>query len=225
MKILIFGATGMVGQAILRECLFAPDVTSVITVGRSTTGSHHAKLREAIVPDLFEVERYSEDLKGVDACYFCLGVQSAGMTEAAYTRLTFTLTLAIATKLAELNPQMTFVYISGTGTDSTEVGPTMWARVKGWTENALLHLPFKAVYMFRPAAIIPMNGERSKTAAYRYFYSALGWILFPLRHMSRGNILTTEELGQAMLKVTQRSSHNHILEAAEIQTIARKLTE
>ena len=145
MKVLIFGATGMVGQGVLRECLRAPDVEVVQTVGRTRTGQLDPRLNELIQPDLMDYRTVEDSLTGFDACFFCLGVSSAGLQEAEYARLTYDLTLAAAQTLARLNPQMTFVYVSGAGTDSTEHGRTMWARVKGRTENALLRLPFKAV--------------------------------------------------------------------------------
>ena len=153
MNVLIFGATGMVGQGVLRECLLAGDVERVTAVGRTPTGIQHAKLRDLRVPDLMDYRSVEADLRGFDACFFCLGVSSAGMDEARYTRLTYDLTLAAAEVLARLNPQMTFVYVSGVGTDSTERGSIMWARVKGRTENALRRLPFKGVYLFRPSVI------------------------------------------------------------------------
>ena len=150
MKILVFGATGMVGQGVLRECLLAADVEAVLAVGRTATGMSHSKLRDLVASDLFDIGAFQGELSGFDACFFCLGVSSAGMTEEAYTRLTYELTMKVAETLARLTPSMIFVYVSGTGTDSSEHGRTMWARVKGRLENALLRLPFRAAYMFRP---------------------------------------------------------------------------
>jgi uncharacterized protein YbjT (DUF2867 family) len=221
MNVLIFGATGMVGRGVLRECLNADDVVAVTTVGRSRVDVQHDKLHQVTAPDLFDVDRYAKALVGVDACFFCLGVQSTGMSEENYTRLTHDLTLAIAERLAGLNPRMTFIYVSGAGTDATELGRAMWARVKGRTENDLRALSFDAVYLFRPAAILPVNGERSKTASYRMFYSALGWLLRPLRPLSRGYILTTEGVGQAMLQAARSGWSLVVLEPPEIVKAAK----
>lgn len=221
MKVLILGATGMVGRGVLRECLLAKDVDRVTTIGRSPVDVQDPKLRQITVPDLFDIDSFSDALAGVDACFFCLGVQSSGLLEQAYTRLTHDLTLLIAARLAQMNPVATFIYVSGAGTDETEAGKSMWARVKGRTENDLQALPFGAVHLFRPAAILPVHGETSKTAAYRIFYSAFGWLLRPLRRVSGGYILTTEEVGQAMLRVTRCGWSSAILEAPQIRKAAR----
>jgi uncharacterized protein YbjT (DUF2867 family) len=219
MKILIFGATGMVGQGVLRECLLAADVDGVTVVGRSTTGVQDPKLREVHPPDLFDMNGGDETLSGYDACFFCLGVSSAGMTEAAYTRLTYDLTLAIAERLARLNPEMTFVYVSGAGTDSSEQGRTMWARVKGRTENALLRLPFHAAYMFRPGLIVPLHGIRSKTKAYRVMYGIMSPVLPVLLWAFPKQVITTEELGQAMLAVARQGDSKRILETGDLRRL------
>jgi uncharacterized protein YbjT (DUF2867 family) len=158
MKVIIFGATGMVGQGVLRECLLDPDVRRVLSIGRSATGQRHEKLRELIRADLLDYSAIENELRGYDACFFCLGITSLGLSEEQYRRVTYDITMAAAKALARLNPDMTFVYVTGAGTDSTEHGRTMWARVKGETENALLRLPFRAAYMFRPAAIQPLYG-------------------------------------------------------------------
>jgi len=217
MKILIFGATGMVGQGVLRECLDAADVERVTVVGRSATGVQNPKLSEVHPADLFDLTGVEETLSGYDASFFCLGVSSAGMTEAAYARLTYDLTLAVAEQLARLNAKMTFVYVSGAGTDSSEQGRTMWARVKGRTENALLRLPFCAAYMFRPGLIVPMHGIRSKTRAYRVMYSIMSPVLPLLRWAFPTQVITTEELGQAMLAVARQGAPKAILETADLR--------
>jgi uncharacterized protein YbjT (DUF2867 family) len=170
MNVLLFGATGMVGQGVLRECLLDPDVQLVKTVGRSASGVQHAKLREVVHNDLWHYQSLESQLAGFDACFFCLGVTSSGTTEENYERVTYGITMAAA-EILSLNPQMTFVYVSGTGTDSSERGRIMWARVKGKTENALLRLPFKAAYMFRPGIIAPLYGAKSRTPLYRAFYT------------------------------------------------------
>ncbi len=222
MKILLFGATGMVGQGVLRECLNATDVELVQTVGRTSTGQRHPKLREVVQKDLFDYSGVESSLQGFDACFFCLGISSAGMTEAQYRHVTYDLTLAAASVLARLNPGMTFVYVSGSGTDSTEKGRSMWARVKGATENALLRLPFKAVYLFRPGAIQPLHGIRSKTALYRVLYVVLAPVFGIARRLAPRWVLTTENLGQAMLAAARRGSGREVLEPPAIYAIANE---
>jgi uncharacterized protein YbjT (DUF2867 family) len=220
MKVLLFGATGMVGQGVLRECLAASDVAQVITVGRTATGIHHARLREIVHPDLFDLSAHKDELTSFDACFFTLGVSSVGMTPEAYSRLTYDLTISIAELLSALNPQMVFVYVSGVGTDETEQGRSMWARVKGRTENALYRLPFKAAYSFRPAAIVPIHGERSKNTALRYFYAGMGWFLLPLRGWTKGYVLTTQEVGRAMLNIARKGWPTPVLEPDDIRAAA-----
>lgn len=225
MKVLIFGATGMVGQGVLRECLRAPDVEAIQTVGRTRTDQLDPRLHELIQPDLMDYRAVEASLKGFDACFFCLGVSSAGMQEADYARLTYDLTLAAAQTLARLNPQMTFVYVSGAGTDSTEHGRSMWARVKGKTENALQRLPFKAVYLFRPGVIQPLNGARSKTRSYRLFYAAAKPLLSTLRALFPNQILSTEDVGQAMLAVARHGAGKAVLEVVDIRSLSRRASE
>jgi uncharacterized protein YbjT (DUF2867 family) len=220
MNVLLFGATGMVGQGVLRECLQARDVALVQTVGRKATDQQNAKLKEVVQDNLFDVDAMASELQGFDACFFCLGVSAAGMTEAAYSHLTYDLTLAVAEKLAAWNPGMTFTYVSGAGTDSTEQGRSMWARVKGRTENALQRLPFKAVYVFRPGVIQPLHGIRSKTASYQLFYSLTKPLLTPLRTLLPNHILTTEMVGQAMLAVVRHGYAKAVLETADIRALA-----
>jgi uncharacterized protein YbjT (DUF2867 family) len=216
MKVILFGATGMVGQGVLRECLLAPEVEAVLTVGRTATGQHHAKLREIVHADLTNYAAIEADLAGHDACFFCLGVSAAGMSEQDYTRITYDVTLAAAQVLARLSPGMTFIYVSGEGTDSTERGRAMWARVKGRTENALLKLPLKAV-MFRPGLIRPMHGIKSKTRLYRVAYTAM-WPLFPLLG-ALGAMTTTERVGQAMLRVARDGAPKPILGNRDIDAL------
>jgi len=220
-NVLLFGATGMLGQGVLRECLKAADVQLVQTVGRSVTGQEHPKLRELAHKDLWDYRAIEPLLKNFDACFFCLGVSSSGMTEKEYTHMTYDLTLAAAETLAPANPRMTFVYVSGAGTDSTERGRSMWARVKGRTENALLKLPFKAVYLFRPGVIQPLHGARSKTASYRVFYSVTRPLLPVLRFLLPKLILTTEMIGLAMLTVAKSGAPKSILEAADISALCK----
>lgn len=221
MKILIFGATGMVGQGALRECLLADDVMQVQTVGRTATGQQHPKLRELVQQDLFDYTAIEAELVNFDACFFCIGVTSSGMSEAQYTRLTHDLTLAAAQTLARLNPQMTFVYVSGAGADNSEIGKTMWARVRGRLENALQRLPFKAVYVFRPGIIQPLHGIRSKTGSYRWFYTLSRPLLPLLRLLLPNTVLSTEIVGRAMLAVARQGAPKAVLEAADISALGR----
>ena len=171
MKIILFGASGMVGQGTLRECLLDPEVTTVLSIVRGSTGQQHAKLREIVHKDFFDFSSIESELAGFDACFFCLGISSAGMSEEKYRHITYDITLAAAQTLVKLNPNMTFIFVSGAGTDSSERGSSMWARVKGQTENALRRLPFKAAYMFRPAVIVPLHGIKSRTTIYRLSYA------------------------------------------------------
>jgi len=219
MKVVLFGATGMVGQGVLRECLLDADVESVLTVGRNPTGLRNEKLHEIVQKDLTNLTAISEELKGYDACFYCLGVTSMGMTEAEYRKVTYEMTMAVAETLVKLNPGMTFVYVTGAGTDSSERGRVMWARVKGSTENALLRLPFKSAYMFRPAAIQPLHGVRSKTRWYMLIYDVL-WPLLTLgKRLFPQYVTTTEQVGKAMLKVARHDGAKRVLENKDINAM------
>ena len=219
MKVIIFGATGMVGQGALRECLLDPDVTAVLSIGRRALGQSHPKLRELLRPDLFDLEAAAQGVRGFDACLFCLGVSSAGMAEPDYRRVTFDLTLAAAGVLLAGNPGMTFIYVSGAGTDSTARGRFMWARVKGETENALLRLPFKAAVMFRPAAILPLHGVTSSKPLYRLAFLLTRPLWPVLRARCPRFVTTTEQLGRAMLRVAKSGSPKPILESIDINAL------
>lgn len=216
MKLVVFGATGMVGQGVLREALAADDVEQVLVVVRAPTGLSHPKLRELVHRDFGEFGAVERELAGYDACFYCLGVSAAGLSEAEYRRVTYDFTLAAATTLARVSPGMTFVYVSGAGTDGTERALAMWARVKGATENALLRLPFRGTYMFRPAFIRPAHGERSKTASYRAMYAATGWLLPLVRRVLPQYVTTTEEVARAMLRVAREGAPSRVLENADI---------
>lgn len=216
MKVILFGASGMVGQGVLRECLLDPNVTTVLAIGRSPLGQQHEKLREIVRQDPFNYEPIEEQLRGYDACFFCLGASSVGMTEADYRHLTYDLTIAAAQTLAKVNPNMTFIYVSGASTDSTESGRTMWARVKGQTENALLRLPFKAAYMFRPGFIQPLHGIKSKTNWYRAMYAVIRPVYPVLRALFPKYMTTTEELGRAMIQVAKHGAPKQVLEVEDI---------
>jgi uncharacterized protein YbjT (DUF2867 family) len=220
-KLILLGATGMVGQGVLRECLLDPEVKTVLVVGRTATGQQHEKLQEIVLNDLFDLSPIEGRLSGYDACFFCLGASAAGMKEEAYRRVTYDLTISVARPLAEFNPAMTFIYVSGAGTDSTERGRMMWARVKGKTENALFEMPFKAVYMFRPGYIQPLHGIRTKTKWYRAIYAVMGH-LYPIwKLLFPKYVTTTECLGRAMLKVAQRGASKSVLENQDINSVCR----
>ncbi len=221
MKVILFGATGMIGQGVLRECLLDPDVTEVLTIGRAATGEKSAKLREIVRADLLDYAPIAETLAGYDACFFCLGISSAGMNEADYTRITYDITLAAARALLEASPGLTFVYVSGSGTNGTERGGSMWARVKGKTENALLAMPFAKKFMFRPAAIQPLHGIKSKTRLYRVVYAAAGPLFWVLRGVAPKYVTTTERVGRAMLRVAKQGAAKDVLENHEIDALGR----
>jgi uncharacterized protein YbjT (DUF2867 family) len=216
MKVILFGATGMVGQGVLRECLLDADVESVLAIGRSPTGQRHAKLREIVHGDFLDYSAIEAELTGYDACFFCLGVSSVGMNEERYRHLTYDITLAAARTLARLNPQMVFVYVTGRGTDSTEKGGLMWARVKGKTENDLLKLPFKAAYMFRPAGIQPLHGIRSKTGWVQAIYVGAAPLLSLLNRVAPNYMTTTEQVGRAMIRVARDGFPRPVLESEDI---------
>ncbi len=220
-KVIVFGATGMVGQGVLRECLLATDVRHVVSVGRTRLEHKHSKLRQVICPDLTNAEQELGKLHGFDACLFCLGVSSSGMSEERYRRLTHDLTVSIAKVLSMNNPEMTFIYISGAGTDSSEQGKSMWARVKGATENSLRKLTFASVYFFRPAIIQPLHGIRSKTRSYRIFYRLMGPLFSILHHFFPDSILTTEDIGRAMLNAVKSGYDSSVLESKDIATLAK----
>lgn len=211
MKVVLFGATGMVGQGVLRECLRDEGLNSVLAIGRSSTGQTHPKLRELVRNDLFDFDATDADLSGFDACFFCLGVSSAGMNEADYTRMTYDLTLGWAKVLAETNPAMTFVYVSGAGTG----GKSMWAQVKKRTEERLLEL-FPSAYMFRLAVLRPMNSEVSKTRWTRIAYVLFRPLLPLVRAIAPGSVISTEELGRAMIRCAREGAPKRVLENRDL---------
>lgn len=220
-KVLLFGGTGMVGQGVLRECLSSTDVHAVVSVGRRSLGAGPEKLEELVLPDVTELGSVEGRIAGCDATFFCLGSTSIGKSEEEYRRLTYDLTLAVARTLVRLNPSMTFVYVSGAGTDSTEKGRAMWARVKGSTENALLRLPFRRAYMFRPGAIQPLHGVRSKTRAYRILYVVLRPLLGLLVWVAPSSVTTSERVGRAMIRVGREGAPRPIVDTREINRLGR----
>ena len=222
MKVILFGATGMVGQGVLRECLLDPDVEGVLAIARTPIEPPHEKLRTLIHADFTDYTAIESELWGYDACFFCLGITSVGMTEEAYHRITHDFTVAAAKAVLARNPGMTFVFVSGTGTDSTEKSRTMWARVKGKAENAIIAMPFKDKYMFRPGVIQPLHGIRpSRRPLVRLVYAALSPLLSLLRAVLPGRITTTENVGRAMLAVAKRGSDKKVLENRDIDAVAQ----
>jgi uncharacterized protein YbjT (DUF2867 family) len=219
MKVILLGATGMVGQGVLRECLLDPQVETVLAIGRSPTGRQHEKLHEIVFDNLSDLSPVESRLSGYDACFFCLGVSAVGMKEEAYRRVTYDLTVSVASTLLKANPAMTFIYVSGSGTDSTERGRVTWGRVKGRTENALLRMPFRAADMFRPGYIQPLPGIRTKTKWYGAVYAMMS-PLYPLwKRLVPNYVTTTENIGRAMLRVAKEGFPKHALENQDINRI------
>jgi uncharacterized protein YbjT (DUF2867 family) len=222
MKVILFGATGMVGQGALRECRLDPAVERVLAVVRTATGQQDEKLRELVVRDFIDFTAVESELTGYDACFYCLGVSSAGLGEAEYARVTYDVTVAVASTLARLNPGMTFVFVSGASADSTEKGRVMWARIKGKAENAVLRTPFKASYVFRPAFIQPLHGITSRTPLYRVLYRVIAPLVPVVRALVPGKVTTTERLGRAMIAVVRHGAPKRVLENADINAVEEK---
>lgn len=217
-SVIITGATGMVGEGVLLECLDHPDVEQVLMVNRKHYDAQHTKLKELIVPDFMDLGMVTGELKGYDACFFCAGVSSVGMKEDEYRRLTYDLTLNFARTLADVNPDMVFTYVSGSHTDSTEKGKTMWARVKGKTENDLFKLPFKKVYAFRPAVMKPTHGQKSIKTMYKII-----WVLYPLfRLLIPGQSTTLHVVGRAMINSVLEGYPKPILEVEDIKILGKE---
>lgn len=217
-KVIVTGATGMVGEGVMHECLLNPQVEQVLIVNRKPSGFTHPKLKEFIHADFFDISPIANQLVGYDACYFCLGVSSVGMKEPEYYKLTYTLTMHFAETLVKQNASMEFCYISGAGTDSTEKGKSMWARVKGKTENDLMKLPFKAVYNFRPGGMKPTKGLKNTLPYYKYFI----WLYPFLRKFFPKTVSTLAELGQAMINSTLIGYDKHVLEVLDIVKLAHE---
>jgi uncharacterized protein YbjT (DUF2867 family) len=214
---IVFGATGMVGEGVLHVALRHPGLESVLVIGRRSCGMKHPKLRELIHADFYDYSTIEKELVGYNACFFCLGVSSIGMKEEDYHRVTYDLTMQAATTLARLNPAMTFCYVSGAGTDSTEHGRLMWARVKGKTENHLMQLPFKAAYLFRPGFIKPLPGQKNA-----YTISKILGVAFPLLKLALPNqVCTMDDLGTAMIQASKGGDAKPIVENMDIARLAR----
>jgi uncharacterized protein YbjT (DUF2867 family) len=221
MKVILFGATGMVGQGALRECLLDPEVESVLAIGRRETGVRHEKLREIVHKDFSDLSAIEGEISGYDACLFCLGVSATGMSEQEYSRVTYDVTTAVARTLVNRKPGMTFIYVSGAGTDSTERGRMMWARVKGKTENALLAMPFKAAYMARPGYIQPLHGIASSTKLTRVLYAVMGPLYPVWKRLFPNYVTTTEQLGLAMIHAAKHGAPKRILESQDLAGVLR----
>ncbi len=218
MKVIITGVTGMVGEGVLHECILHPDVESVTVVGRKAYGLKHDKLNEIIIEDLSDLSSAEDRLRGYDACFFCAGVSSIGMKEEDYFRITYTMTIKFAEVLNRLNPGMVFEYISGSGTDSTEKGRLMWARVKGKTENDLLNMPFRAVYNFRPGFLKPTKGLKNTLKYYRY----VNWLFPVVSAIAPGLGSTLAELGRAMINAAIYGYEKSTIEVKDIKALAKK---
>jgi uncharacterized protein YbjT (DUF2867 family) len=220
MNVLLFGATGMIGRSVLRECLRDPGVRRVTTVTRRPLGVDDPKLQQIVQDDVAELAGTGLDPREVDACFWCLGVSSAGRSEAGYTRVTYDLAISAARTLMLGNPAMTFVYVSGVGADRTEKGRVMWARVKGRAENAVLALGFARAYAFRPAFVLPQHGIRSSTRLYNLLYP-LAKPLYPLiRRMAPNAAATGEEIGRAMINAVRHGNPRPVIEGADIHRLA-----
>jgi uncharacterized protein YbjT (DUF2867 family) len=217
-RAIITGATGMVGEGVLYECLLNDDVEEVLVINRRPCGVVHPKLKEIIHSNFFDLSVVENSLVNYTACFFCLGVSSVGMKEADYYKLTYTLTMHVAETLSRLNPEMTFCYISGTGTDSSEKGRLMWARVKGKTENDLMKLPFKQLYNFRPNVIEPIKGLKNTLRIYKYF----GWLLPVIKLLAPNHICSLRDLGLAMIHAATKGYHKNILEVKDIRVLSKQ---
>ena len=217
-RAIITGSTGMVGEGVLHECLLSPQVEAVLVINRSPCGVVHPKLKEVILKDFSKIDAIELDLKGYNACFFCLGVSSLGISKDDYYAMTYTLTMGVAKLLSQLNPGMTFCYVSGSGTDSSEKGRLNWARVKGKTENDLMQLPFKQVYAFRPGYIHPTPGLKRTQAGYKYitWFYPLGKVFFP------NTVCTLAEIGQAMIRTVTQGYDKKILEVKDIVSLAER---
>jgi len=218
---IITGTTGMVGKSVLLECLESANVESVLIINRKSINLTHPKLKEIIHTDFYDLTSIKQELKDYNACFFCLGTSAIGKNEAQYSKITYELTSHFASTLYELNPKMVFNYVSGAGTDSSEKGKTMWARVKGKTENMILNKGFKDAYMFRPGIILPEKGVKSSTGWYNVFY-ILFKPLFPIMKFSK-NITTSSKLGMAMINSILNPQQLKHLENKDINELAIKL--
>ena len=219
-KVIITGTTGMVGKGVLLECLESPEILEVLIINRNPLGMSHPKLKEIIHQNFFDFTTLTDELKSYDACYFCMGVSSIGLSEAEFLHLTYDTAVPFAKLVSEQNSNMVFCYVSGTGTDSSETGKTMWARVKGKTENDILKLGFKQAFAFRPGAIIPLRGIEPSSKMYRTLIKYLKWLIFIIKKVSPNSVVNTTQIGLAMINVTQRGYSKSIIRPADILILA-----
>ncbi len=219
-KVIITGATGMVGKGVLLECLDHAEIGEVLVIGRKTVGLKNAKLKELIHTDFTDFSQVQSQLSGYDACFYCLGVSATGLKEGKYKRITYDFTLALAKTLFEINPQLTFNYVSGVGTDSSEKGRAMWARVKGKTENDLLKMGFRQAFMFRPGMIIPLKGIKSATKSYQFMYDYFMWLVKVIKAMSPNSVVTTTQIGLAMVNSIDKEYTKKVLAPKDIISLS-----
>jgi len=217
---ILFGSTGMIGKGVLLECLENSEVVNVLVINRHSCNIRHPKLKEVIHENLFDLSSLTGELTGYNTCFFCLGISSGGLSETKYREITFYLTMSVAETVLKYNNDIRFCYISGAGTDSSEKGRMMWARVKGKTENNLLAMPFRKAYMFRPGFIQPMKGIRSRTRLYNLLYLFFKPFYFILRHFE-SFVMTTEILGKAMIYAVSDETEKNILESSDINTLVK----
>lgn len=220
-KVIITGATGMVGKGVLLECLDHDSISEVLVIGRNPLGMKHPKLRELIHKDFTNFSEVRNQIAGFDACFFCMGISAAGLKEEQYKRITYDFTLALAKTLFEINPKMTFNYVSGEGTDTSEKGRMMWARVKGKTENDLLKLGFAQAFMFRPGAIIPLRGIKSRTKSYQFMYDYFMWLVKLIKLIAPNSVVNTTQIGLAMINSMLNGYPEKILRPKDILKLSK----
>ena len=220
-KVIITGATGMIGKGVLLECLDHEVISEVMVIGRKSMNINHPKLKELVHKDFTNFYEVRDQLSGYDACYFCLGISAAGLNEEQYKKITYDFTLSLANTLVDISPDMTFVYVSGEGTDSTEKGRMMWARVKGKTENDLLNLGFKQAYMFRPGAIIPLRGIKSRTKSYQFMYDYFMWLVKGIKAISPNSVVNTTQIGLAMINAMLKGYNKKVLKPKDIILLSK----
>ena len=222
MKVIITGATGMVGKGVLLECLDHSEIEEVLIIGRNSAGISHPKLNELLHSDFSDFTAVKGSLQGYDACYYCLGVSAAGLDEQGYRKITHDFTMALAHTLYELNPNLTFIYVSGEGTDSSENGRMMWARVKGKTENDILNLGFKQAFAFRPGMIIPLRGIKSRTKSYQFFYDYFMWLIKIIKTLAPKSVVNTTQIGLAMIHATLNGYEKSVVRPKDILKLSEE---
>lgn len=223
MKVIITGATGMIGKGVLLECLDSTQIQEILSISRKPLGIDHLKLKELIHEDFSEFNSVAEKLKGYDACFASMGVSAASMKEEQYTKMTYDFTLALANQLVKVNPHSTFIYVSGQGTDSSEKGRAMWARVKGKTENDIIKLGFKQAFMFRPGGIIPLRGILPSSKFYRFLVSNLTWLLKLMKIMAPNALVNTTQIGLSMINITKKGYSQNIIKPKDMLILADEI--